>query len=187
MGRVQLSDAFQSERTGNWKQAAEQYAILYTEMPTKQTAMHYGFFCWYLLWQWDEICFPGEEAISPYERPNADTRNGISQSELLSQLNLTTKQLLSSGDVPVTYQVVLAHMEKIYPYFFQNTVFSESDREHLVEVIGKTSFAEPGARAIYQYVQTQDVSQISKEDRDAARELFPHNSLMGSYFTWLFS
>ena len=185
MGRLQLSDVFQSEQAENWKQAAEQYAILYAEMPTNQVAMHYGFFCWYLLWQWDEICFPGEEAISPYDRPNTDTRNGISRSELFSHLNLAAKQLLSAGDVPATYKVVLAHMEKIYPYFFQNTIFSESDREHLIEAIAKDSF-EPGTRAIYQYVQTQDVSQISKEDREAVRELFPHNSLMETYFTWLF-
>ena len=183
---LQLSDIFNSEQAENWKLVAEQYAILYAKMPTNQVAMHYGFFCWYLLWQWDEICFPGEESMSPYERSNADTRNGISRLELFFHLNLAVKQLLSAGDVPVTYQVVLAHMEKIYPHFFKNTIFSESDRINLIESIGKTSF-DPGTRAIYQYVKTQDISYMSKADREAARELFPHNSLMETYFKWLFS
>ena len=187
MGRLQLSDVFQAEKVKNWKQAAEQYAILYAEMPTKQVTMHYAFFCWYLLWQWDEICFPGEESISPYERLNADTRNGISKSNLFSHLNLATKQLLSDGDIPVTYRLILMHMEKVYPYFFQSTVFSECDREHLVKAIGKTSFEKPGNRAIYQYIQTQDVSQISKEDRCAVSELFPYDCLMKTYFKWLFN
>lgn len=187
MKNLKLSDVFQSEQAEDWKRVADQYVSLYAVTPTNRVAMHYAFFCWYLLWQWDEICFPGEEAISPYERPNADTRNGISKSGLFSQLNLTTKQLLTSGDIPVKYLVILAHMKKTYPYFFQDDTFSEDDREHLLEAIGNTSFEEPGTRAIYQYVQTQDVSKLSQEDKAAVHDLFPRNSLMQTYFTWLFS
>lgn len=187
MEELKLSDIFQLEQAEEWKQVADQYAYLYTEMPTNRVAMHYAFFCWYLLWQWDEICFPGEETISLYERPNADTRNGISKLGLLSQLNLTTKQLLTSGDIPVKYLVILAHMKKIYPYFFQDDTFSEADRKHLVEAIGKTSFEELGTRTIYLYVQTQDASHLAQEEKTAVHDLFPNNSLMQAYFTWLFS
>lgn len=187
MENLKLSDVFQSEQAEDWKQAADQYVSLYTVTPTNKVAMHYAFFCWYLLWQWDEICFPGEETISLYERPNADTRNGISKSGLFSQLNLTTKQLLTASDTPVKYLVILAHMEKIYPYFFQKDTFSETDRKQIVEAVGKAPFEELGVRVIYQYVQTQDASHLTKEEKAAVHDLFPSNSLMQTYFTWLFS
>lgn len=185
MENLKLSDVFRSEQAENWKQAADQYASLYAEMPTNRVAMHYAFFCWYLLWQWDEIVFPGE-AISVYDRMAADCRNGISKSGLFSQLDLTAKQLLAARDTPIKYLVVLAHMEKIYPYFFGKDTFSQADRKQLVEAIGKAPLDELGTRAIYQYVQTQDASHLAQEEKAAVGNLFPTNSLMQTYFTWLF-
>lgn len=187
MEELKLSDIFQLEQSEKWKEAAYQYAYLYAEMPTNQIAMHYAFFCWYLLWQWDEICFPGEEITPLYERINADTRNGISKSCLLSRLDLTTKQLLTINDTPVEYLVMLTLMEKIYPYFFKKETFSEADRCQLIENIGKTSLENLGTKVIYQYVQTQASPTLIEKEKTAVSILFPQNSLIHTYLIWLFN
>ena len=89
-----LSEISSLESKKDWKNIAVKYEALYSKAPTKEVAIHFAFFCWYLLWQWDEICFPGEEALTPSERRTSDTRNGISKSKLFSNLDLTTKNLL---------------------------------------------------------------------------------------------
>ena len=83
-----LSDIFTLESAEDWKNVFTHYESLYFTTKTNEIAIHFAFFCWYLLWQWDEICFPGEESLSPYERPDADTRNGISKSRACGRTDL---------------------------------------------------------------------------------------------------
>lgn len=71
---MEFSDIFESEHEENWRIVFVQYTELYRQSPSIDVAMHFAFFCWYLLWQWDEISFPGE-TLSPYEKGTVDTRN----------------------------------------------------------------------------------------------------------------
>ena len=182
-----LQEIFALESAEDWKNTSEHYESLYSSVHTNEVAIHFAFFCWYLLWQWDEICFPGEESMSIYERPNAETRNGISKS-LFSNLDLTTSQLLTSWEsVPPKYLVVLALMKKIYPYFFRESTFSETLEQNLLNFISHNFFNELGVRTIYNYIQTQDSEHLTANEKMAINSLFPKGSLIQSYFTWLFS
>ena len=60
---MELSDIFESEHEENWRIVFIQYTELYRQSPSIDVAMHFAFFCWYLLWQWDEISFPGETLL----------------------------------------------------------------------------------------------------------------------------
>ena len=134
---MELSDIFESEHEENWRIVFVQYTELYRQSPSIDVAMHFAFFCWYLLWQWDEISFPGE-TLSPYEKGTVDTRNGISKSKLLCDLDVTTKHLLTSPDnTPVKYLIVLCLMKKIYPYFFKEDTFSEAKRQQVLASISQ--------------------------------------------------
>lgn len=149
--------------------------------------MHFAFFCWYLLWQWDEISFPGE-TLSCYEKGSVDTRGGLSRSELLFNLDLTAKHLLDFPETtPVKYLLVLSLMKKIYPYFFKEETFSESRRQQLIAVLRQKTLSDPGTQAIYDYMQTQTTANILPAGKIAACALFPPDSLLRSYFTWLFA
>ena len=184
---MELSNIFESEHEGNWKTAFQQYTELYRQSPSIDVAMHFAFFCWYLLWQWDEISFPGE-TLSPYEKGTVDTRNGISRTELLFDLDVTTKQLLASPEnTPVNYLIVLSLMKKIYPYFFKEESFSEVKREQLLAFISQKPLADLGTKAIYDYLQTQNTVTTPPAEKIAVRTIFPPNSLIQSYFTWLFN
>lgn len=183
-----LQEIFALESAEDWKNTSEHYESLYSSVHTNEVAIHFAFFCWYLLWQWDEICFPGEESMSIYERPNAETRNGISKSQLFSNLDLTTSQLLTSWkSVPPKYLVVLALMKKIYPCFFRESTFSETLEQNLLSFISHNFFNELGVRIIYNYIQTQDSEHLTANEKIAINSLFPKGSLIQSYFTWLFS
>lgn len=183
-----LSDIFTLESAEDWKNVFTHYESLYFTTKTNEIAIHFAFFCWYLLWQWDEICFPGEESLSPYERPDADTRNGISKSKLENNLDSSTEYLLTSWEsTPKKYLIVLSHMKKIYPYFFREETFPEILAQQLLDFIAKKPFDELGVKIIYNYIQTQDSTHLTTNERTAICNLFPSNSLIQSYFTWLFS
>lgn len=183
---MELSRIFESEREENWRIAFAQYTELYRQTPSLDAAMHFAFFCWYLLWQWDEISFPGER-LSPYEKGTVDTRSGISRSGLLLNLDATTKHLLAPLEtLPARYLVVLALMKKNYPYFFKEETFSEAKRQQLSALIRQKTLEDPGTQAIWNYLQTQSTAGILPSERTAVRSVFPSNSLLQSYFTWLF-
>ena len=60
---MEISYIFESEHEENWRIVFVQYTELYRQSPSIDVAMHFAFFCWYLLWQWDEISFPGETLL----------------------------------------------------------------------------------------------------------------------------
>lgn len=182
---MELSNFFESEHEESWRTAFLQYTELYRQSLSIDVAMHFAFFCWYLLWQWDEISFHGE-TLSPYEKGTVDTRNGISRTDLLFDLDVTTKQLLASPEnTPVKYLIVLSLMKKIYPYFFKEETFSEVKRSQLLAFISQKTLADLGTKVIYDYLQTQNTVTILPAEKIAARTIFPPNSLIQSYFTWL--
>lgn len=182
-----LTEIFTLESMEDWRSVSIKYASLYAKIKTNEIAIHYAFFCWYLLWQWDEICFPGEESLPVYERPNAEIRNGISKTELFSHLDEVTKHLLTTWEyLSQTYFVVLLLMHKIYPYFFKKETFSRELEQQMLDFAEKMSFDDIGARIIYHYIRTKDSTQITPYEKMAVNHIFPQNSLIQSYFTWLF-
>lgn len=184
---MELNEIFEYEQKENWEVVFAQYKKIYQEKPSLDVAMHFAFFCWYMLWQWDEITFPGE-TLSPYEKDTVDIRNGISKSGLFSDLDRTTKYLLTSlENTPLKYLIVISLMKKIYPYFFKEDTFSEVKRQQLLYYISKKSLDDLGIKAIYDYLQTQSTNNIAPAAKIAINNLFPKNSLMQSYFNWLFS
>lgn len=184
---MELSKIFESEQEENWRMALAQYTELYLQSPSIDVAMHFAFFCWYLLWQWDEISFPGE-TLSPYEKGTVDTRNGLSKSRLLNDLDATTKQLLAFPEnAPVKYLIVLSLMKKIYPYFFKEDTFSEVKRQQLLAFIGQGPLDDAGTQAIWNYLQTSNTAHLLPAEKMAVRTAFPSNSLLQSYFNWLFA
>ena len=96
----QLSEIYKAEnelykaekdQEQDWPKVFAQYKELYRRFPVQKVAIHFAFFCWYLLWQWDEIVFPGEKPSS-HERAALDMRGGMSTSELYSSLNCMSSQ-----------------------------------------------------------------------------------------------
>ena len=184
---MELSTIFEYEHKEDWETVSTLYVELYQQNPSQDVAMHFAFFCWYLLWQWDEISFLGE-TLSPYEKATVDTRNGISKTELLSNLDLTTQYLLTSlENTPQKYLVLLSLMKKIYPYFFKEETFSEVDRKKLFVFISQRTQDDLGTKVIYNYLQTQSTNNISPSEKVAVTNLFPKYSLIQSYFSWLFN
>lgn len=181
-----LSNIFIFEQREDWKEVSLQYTKLYQEKPTQAVAMHFAFFCWYLLWQWDEISFPGEK-ISPYERMTVDSRNGISKKDLLANLDATTQQLLSSDKIPDKYLMVLVHMKMLYPYFFKDETLSEETAKKLLVSISDRSLSDLGVKVLSNYLRNQSNTAITDAEKEAVNSLFTKGSLMQKYFTWLFS
>ena len=183
-----LSEIFSLESAEDWRAVSEGYESLFLSAKTKEAAIHFAFFCWYLLWQWDEICFPGEESLSMYERPNAEIRNGISKTKLFLNLDSATEFLLDPREqTPKKYLVVLCHMKNVYPYFFRDETFPDMLLPRLLDLIAEGSFCEPGVQVIYNYIMTRDSTHLTADEKTAIDGLFPKDSLIQSYFTWLFS
>lgn len=180
-----LSEIFQSEKQEDWNTALSQYEALYEEDPSEDVSIHFAFLCWYLLWQWDEIQFPGE-TIPPYERMTLEVRNGISKSALFSHLDTTAKQLLSCPETPAADLLVLLHMEKIYPYFFSQELSDRLSAQPFLAAVQDRISGNPGFHAIFTYWQDGSSAHITSEEKAAACRLFPDGSLMHTYFTWLF-
>lgn len=185
--RTHLAEIFAWEKQEDWPEAFRGYTALYGKEPSIETAIHFAFFCWYMLWQWDEIQLPGE-VLSPYERMKTENRCGLSRPVLFRDLDRTAEYLLADGrGTPAKYLAVLVHMRKIYPYFFEEKTFPETMACHLLDQIRKSGDGEPGVRAICRYVQDGAVASIPAQEKAAAKELFPKESLLSQYFTWLFS
>ena len=148
--RTYLAEIFAWEKQEDWPEAFKGYTSLYAKEPSIETAIHFAFFCWYMLWQWDEIQLPGE-ALSPYERMKTEKRCGLSRPVLFRDLDRTAEYLLADGRgtparyLAAKYLAVLVHMRKIYPYFFKEETFPESMACHLLDQIrsGKGGMESP--------------------------------------------
>ena len=69
------------EHNEQWLAALNCYKGIWDHNPTDDVAIRYCFFCWYLIWQWEQIDFPGED-ISFEAKITVDNRMGISKAEL---------------------------------------------------------------------------------------------------------
>lgn len=49
------------EHNEQWLAALNCYKGIWDHNPTDDVAIRYCFFCWYLIWQWEQIDFPGED------------------------------------------------------------------------------------------------------------------------------
>ena len=182
-----LTTIFDAEARNDWQAVFPLYKELYTRSSSREVTIHFAFFCWHLLWQWDEIVFPGE-TLSAEERMAADERCGISRSELLMYLDKTTRRMLNAADdTPTRYLVILIHMQRIYPYFFDKETFSDEIRDRLFRYLELRPPEDRGTEILFAYQKNQDQSALTPEDRQAIREMFPEQSLMHRYFCWLFS
>ena len=151
----------------NWEDAFGEYKKLYAENLSEEVAVGFAFFCWYLLWQWDEISFSGEN-LSPYEKINADKRNGISKKDLGNYLDETSDYILNSKTPE--YIALIYHMKKLYPYFFKNSdcrkIFTHSE----------------AANIIFAY---SDDRKYSPQERKIVVDFFSRFALIKDYFQWL--
>ncbi len=181
-----LAKIFEAEERNDWYEALLLYKQLYNSSHSHEVAIHFAFYCWYMLWQWDEIIFPCE-ILSFQERIASDTRCGISRLELMTILDQLTKQLLKDADeIPVIFLIVLVHMQRIYPYFFCNETFSDEQSEQLLKELEERPKGNLGAEILLAYQRNSEYRCTLFEEKSAIQKLFPQNSLMEQYFCWLF-
>ena len=174
------------EQEQDWPKVFAQYKELYRRFPVQQVAIHFAFFCWYLLWQWDEIVFPGEKPSSQ-ERATLDIRGGISQTELYSSLNRMAGRLLSPvEETEDKYLAILIHMRHIYPYFFESDLLSDELAGQILARLENKQTADPITKRICLYQRDPDITRPSGEEQ-TDDEIFPSDgSLITHYFQWLF-
>lgn len=79
------------EHNEQWLAALNCYKGIWDHNPTDDVAIRYCFFCWYLIWQWEQIDFPGED-ISFEAKITVDNRMGISKAELEHMLQARQHQ-----------------------------------------------------------------------------------------------
>lgn len=77
------------EHNEQWLAALNCYKGIWDHNPTDDVAIRYCFFCWYLIWQWEQIDFPGED-ISFEAKITVDNRMGISKAELEHMVALSS-------------------------------------------------------------------------------------------------
>lgn len=176
----------EKEQEQDWPKVFARYKELYRQFPVQKVAIHFAFFCWYLLWQWDEIAFPGEK-LPFHERATLDTRGGLSKSELFSSLNCMASKLLSSVDeTEDKYLAILIHMRHIYPYFFESNILSDEFSEQILVYLENKQTADPITKRICLYQRNPDITQSSDEEKTDNEMLPPNGSLITHYFQWLF-
>lgn len=176
----------EEEQEQDWPKVFAQYKELYQQFPVQKAAIHFAFFCWYLLWQWDEIVFPGEQ-LSSYERATLDIRGGMSKSELYSSLNRMAGRLLSPvEETEDKYLAILIHMRHIYPYFFESNILSDELAGQILAYLENKQTADPITKRICLYQRNPDITQSSGKGK-TDNEMFPSDgSLITHYFQWLF-
>ena len=150
-----------------WEDAFFQYKKLYSENKCGDLALSFAFFCWYLLWRWDEISFYGEN-LSTYEKISADRRNGISKKDLEEYLSDTSDYILNCGKTE--YIALIYHMKKIYPYFFKNSIclpiITDSETANII-------------------LNYSDTKKCKKEEKETVLKFFSRFALIKNYFEWL--
>lgn len=191
----QLSEIYKAEnelykaekdQEQDWPKVFAQYKELYRRFPVQKVAIHFAFFCWYLLWQWDEIVFPGEK-LSSHEQATLDMRGGMSTSELYSSLNCMASKLLSSVDKnEVRYLAILIHMRHIYPYFFESNILSDESAEQILVYLENKQTTDLITKRICLYQRNPDITQSSGEEKTDDEILPSDGSLITHYFQWLF-
>lgn len=113
--------------------------------PTDDVAIRYCFFCWYLIWQWEQIDFPGED-ISFEAKITVDNRMGISKAEL--EHTLSSIACGYSNNFQIEYKCILVHLKRLIPYAFS---FSSKSTETLLSELQKAAKGNAVAQAILRY------------------------------------
>ncbi len=176
----------EKEQEQDWPKVFAQYKELYQQFPVQKVEIHFAFFCWYLLWQWDEIVFSGEH-LSLHDRVTLDSRCVMSKSELFSSLNCMASKLLSSVDeTEDTYLAILIHMRNIYPYFFENNILSDEFAKQILMYLENKQTADPITKRICLYQRNPDITQLSGEKKTDDEMFLSDGSLITHYFQWLF-
>ena len=148
----------EKEQEQDWPKVFARYKELYQQFPVQKVAIHFAFFCWYLLWQWDEIVFPGEQ-LSSYDRATLDIRNGMSKSELFSSLNRMARRLLSPVDeTEDKYLAILIHMRNIYSYFFESNILSDAFAEQILVYLENKQTTDFITKRICLYQRNPDIT-----------------------------
>lgn len=103
------------EHNEQWLAALNCYKGIWDHNPTDDVAIRYCFFCWYLIWQWEQIDFPGED-ISFEAKITVDNRMGISKAEL--EHTLSSIACGYSNNFQIEYKCILVHLKRLIPYAF---------------------------------------------------------------------
>ena len=96
------------EHNEQWLAALNCYKGIWDHNPTDDVAIRYCFFCWYLIWQWEQIDFPGED-ISFEAKITVDNRMGISKAEL--EHTLSSIACGYSNNFQIEYKCILVHLK----------------------------------------------------------------------------
>lgn len=103
------------EHNEQWLAALNCYKGIWDHNPTDDVAIRYCFFCWYLIWQWEQIDFPGED-ISFEAKITVDNRMGISKAEL--EHTLSSIACGYYNNFQIEYKCILVHLKRLIPYAF---------------------------------------------------------------------
>lgn len=143
------------------------------------------FFCWYFLWQWDEIDFPGK-SYSIEEKNSIDRRGGLSLSAL-TRLISPMAHKIAAGEISASpeEQMILVHMQRIYPYFFDASLFSSQDAQRLFRLLNRNRRNSTVVSALCSYRRNWRW-QCTEAASHGLREYFYRGGLMDDYFLWLF-
>lgn len=143
------------------------------------------FFCWYFIWQWEQIDFPGEQ-YSIEEKGLTDQRGGLSLSALTQMISPLAHQI-ASGEISASpeEQMILVHMQRIYPYFFDASLFSDQDARRLFRPLSRNQKNSTVVSALCSYRRDWRW-QCTEAASRGLREYFCHEGLMDDYFLWLF-
>ena len=101
------------EHNEQWLAALNCYKGIWDHNPTDDVAIRYCFFCWYLIWQWEQIDFPGED-ISFEAKITVDNRMGISKAEL--EHTLSSIACGYYNNFQIEYKCILVHLKRLIPY-----------------------------------------------------------------------
>jgi hypothetical protein len=155
------------------------YKGIWDHNPTDDVAIRYCFFCWYLIWQWEQIDFPGED-ISFEAKITVDNRMGISKAEL--EHTLSSIACGYSNNFQIEYKCILVHLKRLIPYAFS---FSSKSTETLLSELQKAAKGNAVAQAILRYQQDNSFKCKSDSDQISIQKFFPTCGLMDEYFRWL--
>ena len=98
------------EHNEQWLAALNCYKGIWDHNPTDDVAIRYCFFCWYLIWQWEQIDFPGED-ISFEAKITVDNRMGISKAEL--EHTLSSIACGYYNNFQIEYKCILVHLKRL--------------------------------------------------------------------------
>lgn len=167
------------EHNEQWLAALNCYKGIWDHNPTDDVAIRYCFFCWYFIWQWEQIDFPGED-ISFEAKITVDNRMGISKAEL--EHTLSSIACGYSNNFQIEYKCILVHLKRLIPYAFS---FSSKSTETLLSELQKAAKGNAVAQAILRYQQDNSFKCKSDSDQISIQKFFPTCGLMDEYFRWL--